>query len=156
MRSNDVFRTANLKHVHEPFYRLLDHTADLGLEICGPDPAGLFVNAGRALFELLVQKKEQAPQGLHNRRIEVQGGDWADLMVNWLRELLYMFNGDQQVPTCIRIQSISPVGLQADVASEDFTSAQYRLEQEIKAVTYHQIYVGPQGGRWAARVILDV
>jgi SHS2 domain-containing protein len=147
---------ANLKNEHETFYRLFDHTADLGVEIYGPDPAALFINAGYALFEMLVQREEQSPQGRHHRRIEVQGGDWADLMVNWLRELLYLFNGDQQVLSDIRMQALSENELQAVVASEDFMPRRHRVRQEIKAVTYHQIDVGPQSGRWMARVIFDI
>jgi protein archease len=147
---------ANLKNDHEPFYRLFDHTADLGLEIWGVDPGELFVNAGRALFELLVQKKDRSPQERHHRSIEVRGGDWADLMVNWLRELLYLFNGDQQVLAGIRVLSLMPNQLQAEVASEDFTVARHRVGREIKAVTYHQVRVGPRGPRWEARVILDI
>ena len=34
-------------------YKTFDHTADLGIEVYGKDQRELFVNAGRALFDLI-------------------------------------------------------------------------------------------------------
>ena len=138
-------------------FRYFDHTADLGLEIFGEDPAALFRNAGEALYDALVQGVAVgAPEEPHDRAIEIQGDDWADLMVNWLKELLYLFNGDQRVVVRIRIESLSENALKAVVASEAFSPDRHQVGQEIKAVTYHQIQAGPDGDRWLARVIVDI
>ena len=138
-------------------FRYFDHTADLGLEIYGEDPADLFRNAGEALFDALVQVVEGgAPEEPHDYAIEIQGDDWADLMVNWLKELLYLFDGDQRVVVHIRIESLSENALKAVVATVAFSPDRHQVGQEIKAVTYHQIQAGPDGDRWRARVIVDI
>jgi SHS2 domain-containing protein len=139
------------------YYRLFDHTADLGMEIFGADPAELFANAGSALFNVMVLVKERKDRDSHTQTLSVEGYDWADLMVNWLRELLYLWHGRQEIPLQIRIEAIGETALEATVTTCDFLPLEHQVQKEIKAVTYHQIAVGPHSdGGWKARVIFDV
>jgi SHS2 domain-containing protein len=141
----------------EPKYRFFDHTADIGVEVYGHDAASLFANAGEALCDALLETQPgRAPEHVRATVIQVQGADWADLMINWLKELLYLFNERQQVLVNTRIESLSEHALVAVAATRDFQPGRDRAGQEIKAVTYHQIQAGPEGNRWRARVILDV
>lgn len=135
-------------------YRMIDHTADFGMEIRGRDAAALFEEAAKALFDLLT-----APvnfKGDRSHSIHVTGDDWPDLMVNWLRELLYMFNGDERILCDVSIISIDKNRLQATITSETYAPQRHEIRNEIKAVTYHQIDVGPYTKGWRARVIFDV
>lgn len=135
-------------------YRLIDHTADFGLEIRGRNAAALFEEAAKALFDLLA-----SPVGLKgnlSHGIHMTGDDWPDLMVNWLRELLYMFNGDGRILCDVSILSIDKNSLQATITSETFEPQHHEIRNEIKAVTYHQIEVGPDDKGWRARVIFDI
>lgn len=138
-----------------PFYRLTDHTADLGMEIFGENPADLFANAARALFAELLPGLGSVPP-CHVHHIEVTGADQADLMVNWLRELLYLFNGEGQVLSHLEIRELTETGLRAEVGTGDFLPERHEVGQEIKAVTYHQIQVAPEGDGWRALVVFDV
>ena len=135
-------------------YRLIDHTADFGLEIWGADPASLFKEAATALFDLLVDSVE--PKGDRSHTIDVTGDDWPDLMVNWLRELLYLFNGEERIVGDVTILAIEETRIQATVTSENYAPQRHGLRNELKAVTYHQIDVGPHEREWRARVIFDV
>jgi SHS2 domain-containing protein len=135
-------------------YRLIDHTADFGLEIWGRDAAALFEEAAKALFDLLAVPVNI--KGDRSHSISVTGDDWPDLMVNWLRELLYMFNGDERILCDVFIRSVEKNRLQATITSETYTPQHHEIKNEIKAVTYHQIAVGPHDKGWRARVIFDV
>ncbi len=135
-------------------YRLIDHTADFGLEIFGSDETALFEEAAVALFELVTDSTTLKAE--LSRDIEVKGDDWPDLMVNWLRELLYMFNGEEQIICRVAITAIAENRLQATIGSETFDPRRHEIRNEIKAVTYHQIEVGPVDDGWRARVIFDV
>lgn len=135
-------------------FRLLDHTADFGLEIYGADPAALFTQAAEALFEMIT---DPVPPGRgHERRIEIEGADWPDLLVNWLRELLYLWNGEGELLCEVAIASIGENRLQALVTSVPYDAQRHDIRNEIKAVTYHQVDVGQQDGGWVARVYFDV
>lgn len=135
-------------------YRFIDHTADFGLEIYGADPKDLFLHAAEALFDLIADPG--ALKGNHSRRLEIRGIDWADLMVNWLRELLYMFSGDHQLLCDLVVESIDQHNLTAVVTSVDYDPQCHDIRNEIKAVTYHQIEVGRHEKGWRAKVILDI
>lgn len=141
----------------KPYCRLFDHTADLGMEIFGEDAAGLFANAGRALFDAMVSTEGREPRDTRRQQISVEGYDWPDLMVNWLRELLYLWHGRQRIMVAIRIEAIAETHLRADVTTCPFLPLEHCVNKEIKAATYHQIAVGPrEDGGWRARVVFDV
>lgn len=135
-------------------YRFLDHTADFGLEIYGVDEKMLFTNAALALFDLITDPT--ILKGHQHRTIEVAGQDWPDLMVNWLRELLYLWNGEELLVHGVTVELLEPTRLRAVVAADEYQQAFHAIRNEIKAVTYHQIEAAPYEDGWRARVILDI
>lgn len=137
-----------------PHYRLIDHTADFGLEIFGQDEKTLFSNAAAALYALIVDATHL--EGQHKRVLEVTGEDWPDLLVNWLRELLYLWNGEEQLVQHVDIDEIEKHRLHASVWTDDYRPDRHTIKNEIKAVTYHQIDVTSTQTGWQARVIFDV
>ena len=135
-------------------YRIIDHTADLGLHVFGADPSELFATAARAMFDIIVTPESvQAAQSLN---LKVEGADWPDLMVNWLRELLYLWSGKGLLVQSVDILDIGAHRITADVAVDTYDPARHALGSEIKAVTYHQITVNRKLTGWEARIIFDI
>lgn len=135
-------------------YHLIDHTADFGIHVFGADPGTLFVNAALATIEQVTDLSNiQASQSV---AVSVDGADWPDLMVNWLREVLYLWNGREMLPARVVIENISERHLNARLDVEAFVPGRHFIRQEIKAVTYHQIRVdtGPDG--WESKIIFDI
>ena len=137
-----------------PVYELIDHTADLGLHVFGDNPKDLFQNAAMALTEQLV--KTASLLARQERRIVIEGNDWPDLMVNWLREILYLWAGEEIFVQSVQIESIAENNLTAHVSLDSFSPDRHQLNSEIKAVTYHQIQVFDAGNGWEAKIIFDV
>ncbi len=136
-------------------YILLDHTADLALQVEGSNLNTLFENAGMALMHVLVGGGTSA-QPL-STQIAVSGQDLSDVLVRWLGEILYLFVGDGRVVTSIRLRHASPERLEATVDCVPFDPEGHEVRTEVKGVTYHQAEVSRESsGRWTARVILDV
>lgn len=135
-------------------YRLLDHTADVGIHVFGADSKDLFINAAHALFDLITDI--DMLNGLDETNIRVFGEDWPDMMVNWLRELLYLWSGKEVLVKTVDILSLSENELFAKVLADPYDPEHHTIKTEIKAVTYHQIQVssGPSG--WEAKIIFDV
>jgi SHS2 domain-containing protein len=77
-------------------------------------------------------------------------------MVNWLRELLYLWNGKKKFIKKITLSFITEKELSALVTYDLFDPDIHEVKNEIKAVTYHQIKVEQMSGGWNARVIFDV
>ncbi len=135
-------------------YTLLDHTADLRIRITGTDPADLFKNAGLALFDLIVDPQTVAAKETID--LTVAGEDSADLMVNFLRELLYLWTGREKLVKMIDIREISETAISARITVGNYQPGHHEIAQEIKAVTYHQIKVTPTPTGWQAMVVFDV
>ncbi len=135
-------------------YRVFDHTADLGVEVFGETEKALFMNGAFAVFDLLadlrsVRSKEAYP-------ISVEGADREDLFVNYLREVLYLFNGKRVLLKKVLIEEMDDRHLRGTMRGETFDPGRHRLKREIKAVTYHRVEVRHRPGGWRARVIFDV
>jgi SHS2 domain-containing protein len=137
-----------------PDYILLDHTADLGVEIKGISLIDLFENAGRTLIYLIFGTTHTV-NGQY-KKVSVAGDDLADLMVRYLSEILYLFEGEKLVVDSINIESLSHNRLVGLLRVSPFDSRNHEILTEIKAVTYHQIEVASRKGIWTARVIFDL
>jgi len=135
-------------------YKLIDHTADFGIHVFGKDEKRLFQNAALAMFELIVETGD-ARSGVQ-QRLSVEGADYPDLMVNWLRELLYMWAGGQKVLNAVAVDTLTSGSIAARVWAEPYDPARHSIIYEIKAVTYHQIDVAASNDHWEARIIFDV
>ena len=138
----------------EPSFREIDHTADLGIEVEADTPAELFECAGRGLFSLMVQ-----PQGVKAREVReetVQAESWEQLFHGWLSHLLRRFLQDGFIAATIAILDINETHVHARLTGEKLDYDRHEFETEIKAVTYHQLSVTCEQGRWHARVIFDV
>lgn len=135
-------------------YTFIDHTADFGIRVVGADPGALFENAAGALFDLLVDPGEVADGTRMD--LEVSGEDYADLMFNWLRELLYLWTGKALLGKRVAIGAITENGLFARVWADPHDPERHRLVNEIKAVTYHQLLVEERPEGWVAQIIFDV
>jgi SHS2 domain-containing protein len=137
-----------------PYYRLLNHTADLGMCVNGVSLKKLFENAGKALLEQLANIK-QISEG-RKLPVSLSADDHADLMVKWLSEILYIFFGEYLVVEDIIVKSVGEKHINSTLSVTPFNNEKHDLIREIKAVTYHQIEVKKKNNLWVARVIFDL
>ncbi len=135
-------------------YRVFDHTADLGVEVTAATLEEIYAGAAIALFDLLTDLATVRAET--SREIVIEGEDAADLLVNFLRELLDAFNGDGFLMKSCLVREVDSRQLKALIRGERFDPAHHRIEQEIKAVTYHQASVERTEDGWKARVVFDV
>lgn len=137
-------------------YNFFDHTADIGVEISGRTRKELFVHAAEALFDVMIEHKTGRTTAQQLKKITVEGADVADLLINFLRELLYLFNGEKFVIGSCEIIEFSDKKLQARLTGELFNPKKHLIKTEIKAVTYSGLTMDRVKTGWRARVIFDV
>ncbi|MGE0681901.1 MAG: archease [Candidatus Binatia bacterium] len=138
----------------EPFFREIEHTADLGIEVEAETTADLFRCAGLALFSFMVNLENVQPH--EERFVTVQAEDWEELFHDWLSHLLREFLQNGFIAVNIKIENIDPTRLSARVTGEKLDYNRHEFETEIKAVTYHQLAVTQENDHWRAHVIFDV
>jgi len=135
-------------------FEVLDHTADIGLIVYGEDLKTLFENAGEAFFHLITDLKKVRRRV--EKRIEIRGEDLERLMVDWLSELLYLYDVENLLFKGFKVESVGEGGLKARVKGEPFQEGVHVIKTGVKAVTYHQIEVRKENGRWRAQIIFDL
>ncbi|MFQ5707518.1 MAG: archease [bacterium] len=135
-------------------YLPIDHTADAGLKVFGCDLADLFCNAALGMFAMI--SNLETVHSTCEMRLRVEATDLAALLLNWLSELNYRFLTERMVFKNFQIDEIGPTALLARVQGEELDLDRHELYTEIKAVTYHKLYVRETVQGWEAQVIFDL
>jgi SHS2 domain-containing protein len=135
-------------------YKLIDHTADFGMQVFGSDSQELFTNAALAIFDVITEM--DVLKGRDSCNITASGEDWSDLMINWLREILYLWNGKERLVKSVKILSLSEKNISAKIYFDAYKPDRHIIKTEIKAVTYHQIQVKSSPSGWKAQIIFDI
>ena len=132
-------------------YRFVDHTADVALELWAPDEAGLLLQGGLAITDLLT---EGASIGSRDElQVQLTALDPEDRLVRWLNEILVLAltRGFLLAEATL---ALAPGRLDAQLRGE--AGAQEKVKTEVKSATYHDLHVSCAAGGLAARVVIDV
>ena len=135
-------------------YEFFDHTADLGLRVLAPDLDGLFQQAAEGLFAVIVEP-DLPTASAERLEFSVEGQRLDHLLVDWLSELLYVFESRRLLLAGFEVR-VDPLGLKASARAQPLDVTRHRLLHEVKAVTYHGLRVEQTEDGWLAELILDI
>ncbi|MGD0337812.1 MAG: archease [Bacteroidota bacterium] len=135
-------------------FKLLEHPADIGIEATGSTLVEAFASAAEGLISIIVDPETVRTQIL--QRIEIEADDDEALLVKWLNELVYLFDAEHFVCSKIEIHSLVSHTLKATIHGELFLQDRHTTRMDIKAVTFHQLFIGECNGRWTIRVFVDI
>jgi SHS2 domain-containing protein len=131
-------------------FELLEHTADVGVRARGPTLEVAFEQATIGLAAVLGAWR---PGGGEAVAVEVGPADPAGVLVDWLGEVLWLHESRDAGIAGVRVDRAGEAGaggLVTLAGHGPFDGTQ------VKAATYHQLRVVPDGGGWLAEVYLDV
>ena len=154
---NARFATAVFLATYMKKNKLLDHTADIRIEVWGQTRKELFGNAVEAMFDVMVDMLiEEETKPFSEKIVKITGHDLEDTLINFLREALYLFNGKNWL-----IRSCDPLELTgrsivARLKGEPYNPQKNPQKTEIKAVTYHGLIIEKLNNSWRAKVVFDV
>ncbi|MEI8349803.1 MAG: archease [Candidatus Omnitrophota bacterium] len=138
-------------------YELLEHTADVRVRVHGKTLELLFKHAAIALFDLLVNYK---PKRKKTREISLEAETLEELFVNWLNELISIFYAYKFLPSdynIIIVDAEHRKTMHASVKGEFFNPYDNKkINQEIKAATYHNLKIEKDKKGYRAEIIFDV
>ena len=139
-------------------YEYLEHTADIKFLAYGKTLEEVFENAALAMFNVIIDTSKVS--GETAREIFLKSPDLESLLVDWLSELLYLFEVDEIVFRKFQVKEIKVEGseysINARVSGEEFYSGNLPFETEIKAVTYNQLEIEKTVDGWKAQVVVDI
>jgi SHS2 domain-containing protein len=135
-------------------YEILEHTAEVGIRARAATFAGVLSDLSAGLFSLITDPARVAPD--ETWHVTLRGSDRAELVVDWLNELLFLHDRDGLLAAEVDIANADATSIDAAVRGARFDPARHEQRLEVKAATYHQLEVAQDGAGWTARVYLDV
>ena len=135
-------------------YRILNRASDLVIKIFGKSQAELFANSAFALFDLMTEVDKVEVQ--EHLLLEVEGVDRDDLMVNWMRELLYLFQVSGYLLKDFQVREARDNFVRGEVSGEKFDPDRHELRREIRSIAYHQSRMEKTGDQWTAQMIFEL
>jgi SHS2 domain-containing protein len=136
-------------------YRITKHQSELAVRVTGESQADLFTNSAVALFDVMVADMEKI-ECKERLPLEVEGTDRDDLMVNWVRELLYLYQGSGYLLRDFIILEVKDTVVKAEVGGEKIDPDRHEIQQEIAAVAFHKSRMEKTGNQWTAHLIFEL
>lgn len=134
-------------------FRQVEHTADIALHIEADSKKDLFADAARGLFSLMVEDLDISE--VKTWSIELTSSDLESLLVDWLNELVFIFETEGALAFDVHIDSLSDNQIKARLSGEPYDQNRHKLIRQIKAATYHALEI-KKNGIWEATVVFDV
>jgi len=134
--------------------RYIDHTGDAGIVVQAASPVELFRDCAFAMYQIIYPG--QIDDNTIHHTIAITAPDDEQLLVNWLSELNYLFHTRQFMLSSIIRLIIKGTTLDAAITGGPVDRTRYGFIREIKAVTYHQLYIKKINELWEAQVIFDL
>ena len=137
-----------------PGFHLIDHPADLGIEAQGKTLSEAFEQAATGLMSVILDLS--SVEALASKEVTLHGSDPEHLLVKWLTEVLYLYDGENFVCREFLVCELRDDFLRATVRGEPFAADKHVTRLDVKAVTYHQLLVEQTRGPSRVRVFLDI
>jgi len=150
-----------------------EHTSELQIRLEAPSLPELFLEAGRALAEVMRASDGTAPsthpiapssnpitpssvEGPNDmgpfQSVHVRAADLSALLVEWLNELIFRAETERRIFTDFRIDRLTDKELTASIRGPEVELSQ----TAVKAATMHRVEIRKEPGRFFATVVLDV
>lgn len=133
-------------------FRLIEHTADIGLIAYGRSLAEAFANAAYGLFSIIAELK--TVKETESRQLELSEEDSEALLFEWLNRLIYLFDVDMLLLRRFDVADFDGRGLKAICYGEKYDPSRHHLKMGVKSATYHMMKVDKEKNQ--VRVIFDI
>ncbi|MGP8331779.1 MAG: archease [Methanosarcinaceae archaeon] len=138
-------------------YEYLEHTADAKFRAYGKTIEEAFQNAAVAMFNVMIDTSIVSDEV--KERIKLTSEDLEGLLVDWLSELLYLFEVEQVVFKTFKIDHIKKhdenYSISATATGEPLNMTKHKFGTEVKAVTYNELIVEKTTKGWFVQVVVD-
>ena len=134
----------------------MDHMTDAVIEAHGSTLEEAFEQAAKGLNDTMIDLSGVRPD--REIKIEASGHDLESLLFDWLDKVMLLLVADGIVMSefSARIRKDGGYSLSGVAKGEKLDLSRHHYKVEIKAVTYHGMYVRQEGGRFVARFLLDL
>lgn len=139
-------------------FRFLQHTADGLVEVVADDERDLLSTSAKAMFALMVNIADIERNV--SRDICAEGGDLQELLMNFIKELIFLYSIKNELYSDFNIKMIekeNKIIVNAVCYGESIDPEKHTLGGEVKMLTYHNYKVERmKDGRLKAILLFDM
>lgn len=140
------------------FNFLEEHTSDVYIEAYGDSLEEAYENAALAFYNTLTSTENVSENTVKD--VEVSGEDLEALLVEWLQQLIVLFDVDKFVAKRIEVHSLSKINdkyfLRAKLYGEEFNPSKHRRGVYVKGATYWRMEISRKDSKVFLRFVLDI
>ena len=129
------------------------HQADVGIRATAAGLSSAFEDAAIALTAIVTDPKNVQP--LECVKLECDAEDEELLLVNWLNSIIYEMATGKMLFGKFEV-NIENLTVSAKIWGEKIDPARHSPAVEPKAVTYNQLSVKEEKGKWTVQCVIDV
>jgi SHS2 domain-containing protein len=132
-------------------YKFLAHTADAKFIAFGKTKEEAFENSALALKETMCGKLKIKDN--KKRKIFVNGKDDEARLYLFLEEILFLLEAEKFMIAKAKVK-IKGNKIEAVISGDD--AKNYHFTNKVKAITYNEMTIEKEKGKWKIRAVLDV
>ncbi len=142
-------------------FKIIDHTADVGIVVWGKSCEDVLEKAALGMVSIIYDI--HTVRCRDKRIIRIGAEQVEELLLNWLRELLYLMEQEGMVFSGFQIKRDDfaykrdhKYGFFCSLTGEKINLKRHNICREIKAVTRHGFYVKKETDFWETRIYFDI
>ncbi len=135
-------------------FETFDTTADVGITVYGENLKDIFGQAAIGLFSFITNVKKLDTK--ISKSLEINADSYENLLINWLNELIFLFDTEGFVGKDIKIKELSETKLIAMIKGDFFNEKKHSRGVLIKAATYHKLKLEKKNNGWMATILFDI
>lgn len=136
-------------------FRYLDYMSDAFIEAYGSTLEEAFANAALGMLNVMLDIDRVEPK--EEDEVKVDGADLENLLYNWLESILLKAWIDTFIPCRFKIKIDRKRNrLEGRIWGEPYDRKKHGYKTEVKGVTYHEMNITEENGRWKLRFLLDL
>ncbi|MFN3695309.1 MAG: archease [Ignavibacterium sp.] len=133
----------------------LSHTADIAFDVEADSLEELFIEAFSGWLNSVVESTDLKTES--EVEINLSADSFEQLLVDFLNEVNFLLTVKKIL--CVDVESLTidkeKLSLKAKVRTQKLND-EIILKEEIKSVTYHQMEIRNENGKYFVRVVFDI
>lgn len=160
MRKSEKGGSRIIYWVSRLVYSYLDHPSDVYVHIISDSLEGLFEEAAKATFEVMLDTAMVEER--ETLEVEIKAKDLEQLLYMWVDYLLLVFDSKSLAVARANVKEIkktekeSPFLLKAKIYGEEYDPKKHGQRVGVKAMTYSLMRIVQVREKWEAYFVLDI
>ena len=137
----------------EKNYKFLPHTADVRIEAYGKSLEEAFTNSAYATTDVVTDHSKVA--AVVEKEFTAEGEDQESLLYDFLEQFLILIDADGFLLHEIKELKISGNKLSVKCVGDSY-SEKYEIHTHVKAITYQEMSIVEEDGKFVIKFIVDI